>query len=134
MKYVDVDIAIVVKAGQVLICQRHPDGFLGGYWEFPGGKREAGETSAACAIREVKEEVGIDVRPVNEFDVIEHAYAHAQIRLHPHLCHHLTGDPRSSACQQIKWVPPLALRDYTFPPANDTLIEQVIRHLAPEPS
>ncbi len=129
MKYVDVDIAIVSKSGQVLICQRRSDAPLGDYWEFPGGKREAGETSAACAVREVREEVGIHVCPVRELEVIEYAYPDAQIRLHPHLCKHLSGDAHPFACQQVKWIDPLALWDYRFPPANDTLIEQVIEYL-----
>src|SRR5687767_14846178 len=67
MKQVDVVIGIVVRAGQVLICQRLPDAPLGGYWEFPGGKREPGETDHQCLARELLEETGVTATPTLAF-------------------------------------------------------------------
>ena len=129
MPRVDVDIAIVTRGPEVLICQRHADNTFGGCWEFPGGKREPGESAEACVVREVREEVGIAVRPRLALTVIEHDYPHARIRQHPFICDHLDGEPQLLACQDARWVTPLALRDYRFPPANEPLIEQAIEHL-----
>ena len=129
MKCVDVDIAVVIKDGSVLICKRRDDAPLGGFWEFPGGKREPEESAGACVVREVYEEVGIEVRPIRFLDVIEHAYPDVRVRLHPHLCEHIAGDARAIECQDVRWVEPAALRNYRFPPANDSLIERLIAEL-----
>ena len=130
MDRVDVDIAIIARDGQVLICRRRDDVPLAGFWEFPGGKRERGETAHACLVREVHEEVGIQVRPLRALPVIEHDYPNARVRLHPQLCQHLGGVPRPLGCQQVVWIAPASLRAYRFPPANARLIEQVIQELA----
>ena len=58
---IDVAAALVFRDGKLLITQRHPDAHLGGLWEFPGGKREPNETFEACLIRELREELGIEV-------------------------------------------------------------------------
>src|SRR5438094_906042 len=64
MKRIEVAIAVVVRDGRVLICRRRDDDpVLGGYWEFPGGKLEPGETIEQCLVRELEEEVSIAVRP-----------------------------------------------------------------------
>lgn len=125
----NVDIGIVIRSAQVLICQRQFDNTLGGYWEFPGGKRHPGETAEACVAREVLEEVGIRVKPVAALDPIDHDYPHGRIRLHPFFCEHLAGEPQLLACRDARWIHPLALRDYRFPPANEPLLEQAIRRL-----
>jgi mutator protein MutT len=136
MKQIDVAIAIVSRAGDVLVCQRRPDGPLGGYWEFPGGKREPGETIAACLVRELREELGVDVRPVALLTTIEHDYPHARVRLHPFVCVLEPGspDPRPIACQAAVWVEPPGLRGYRFPPANDALLDEAIAYFAEQRS
>lgn len=130
MKRVDVDIAIILRDGKVLICQRRAHDSFGGCWEFPGGKREPGETPEQCLARELAEELAVRAEPVEALDVIEHDYPAVQIRLHPHLCLHADGEPQLLACQDALWVDPPALRQYTFPPANERLIEQAIERLA----
>jgi mutator protein MutT len=129
MKRVDVDIAIITRGGKVLICQRKSDNTFGGCWEFPGGKREPGETAEQCLRRELDEELAVRARPIEALDVIEHDYPAARVRLHPYLCEHTAGEPQLLACQQAIWVDPPALRDYPFPPANEGLIEQAIERL-----
>ena len=122
----DVAIAILARDGSVLICQRPAGGSFAGYWEFPGGKCEPGETVIECLVREVREELAIDVRPVHPLRPIDHDYPRGSIRLHPYLCEHLGGEPQLLACQAAKWVRPQELRQHTFPPANDGLIEEAI--------
>lgn len=128
MNRIDAAIAIVTRNGNVLVCQRKSDDHLGGYWEFPGGKCEDGETLEQCLARELREEVNIDARPVARLTTIEHDYPHALVRLHPFLCEHQRGEPQLLECQAAKWIPPHELRHYHFPPANERLIEEVIRH------
>jgi mutator protein MutT len=127
----DVVIAIVTRADKVLICQR-PDGrSFAGYWEFPGGKREPGETLHACLEREVREELAIRIRPISALSTIDYDYPRGRIRLHPFVCEHEHGEPQLLACQAVLWVRPEELRRYEFPPANDELIEEVIACLPP---
>lgn len=123
---IDAAIAIVQREGRILICQRRHDAPLGGYWEFPGGKREPGESLEQCAARELFEEVAIRARMIRPLSVIEHDYPAARVRLHPFLCEHESGEAQLLACQDARWIVPEELRDYRFPPANETLIDEVI--------
>ena len=129
MKRVDVDIAVIARDGKVLICQRKAGATFGGVWEFPGGKREPGETPEQCLARELREELAIHVHPVERLEPIEHDYPNLHVRLHPHLCLHVEGEPRPIECQQAIWIAPPALRDYPFPPANEQLVERAIHRL-----
>jgi mutator protein MutT len=129
MKRVDAAIAIVTRGSHVLICQRKPDDTFGGLWEFPGGKQEDGETLEQCLARELREELNIAARPTVRLPPVEHDYPHVQIRLHPFICTHVSGEPELIECQQAKWIDPAALRDYEFPPANGPLIDRVVKHL-----
>jgi 8-oxo-dGTP diphosphatase/A/G-specific adenine glycosylase len=131
MKRIDAAIAIIVRPAdrRVLICQRKDDDSFGGYWEFPGGKQECDETLEQCLARELREELNISATPTEPLPPIEHDYPRAKVRLHPFLCTHESGEPQLIECQQALWIEPTSLRDYRFPPANEELIEQVIRRL-----
>ena len=127
----DVAIAVIVRGGKVLICQRPEGASFAGFWEFPGGKRESGETVVDCLRREVSEELCLRVEPVHALRTIDHDYPRGGIRLHPYIC--TTGDasPRLLASQDARWTDPRHLKQYRFPPANDTLMDEVIAYLAP---
>ena len=127
---IDAPIAIVVRDRLVLICQRKDDDALGGYWEFPGGKCELGETLEQCLARELREEIDITATPAQRLATIEHDYPDALVRLHPFVCRHVEGEPKLIECQDARWIEPAALRDYQFPPANETLLDEVIELLA----
>ena len=129
MKRIDAAIAIVTRAGKVLVCQRKDGDTFGGFWEFPGGKQEDGETLEQCLARELREELNISARPMRPFEPIVHDYPHVYLRLHPFLCEHEAGEPELLECQATRWINPAELRDYRFPPANEALIEQVIEFL-----
>jgi mutator protein MutT len=126
----DVAIAIITRAGKVLICQRPDGGSFAGYWEFPGGKREPDETVAQCLVREVHEELAIRVTPLHALRTVDHDYPRGRIRLHPYVCDHTDGEPQLLACQAAIWVDPPDLKRYQFPPANDRLIEEAVEYLA----
>ena len=68
--------------GRLLIAQRPLDGLLGGLWEFPGGKRESGESLPDCLQRELREELAIEVEVGDCLAVVEHAFTHFRITLH----------------------------------------------------
>jgi mutator protein MutT len=128
MTRIDAAIAIVTRGQKILVCQRKDDDTLGGFWEFPGGKCEAGETLEQCLARELREEVNIAATPIARLTTIEHDYPHALIRLHPFVCRHNDGEPQLLECQAACWIDPAELRDRRFPPANETLIEEVIAY------
>src|SRR5688572_28642835 len=71
---IQVSAGLIFRSGQLLITQRHADAHLGGLWEFPGGKREPGESFEQCLARELKEELGIEVVVGELFESVTHAY------------------------------------------------------------
>jgi mutator protein MutT len=121
---------LVTRDGKLLVCQRKDDDTLGGYWEFPGGKREEGESFHQCLARELREEINITARPIAQLTTIEHDYPHTLLRLHPFICQHESGEVEHLECQASCWIEPIELREYRFPPANETLIEEAIAWFA----
>jgi mutator protein MutT len=126
----DVAIAVIVRGGKVLVCQRPEGGSFAGYWEFPGGKREPGESVIDCLKREVHEELALRVEPVHALRPIDHDYPRGRIRLHPYVCTTDGAAPRLLACQAAEWIDPADLKRYRFPPANDALLDEAIAYLA----
>jgi mutator protein MutT len=129
MKRIDVVIGIVRNQNKVLVCRRRDEGHLGGFWEFPGGKLEAGETLEQCLKRELLEEVNLDVGQLSPLKVIEHDYPDRQVRLHPYLCEYLDGELKPIGCAEAVWIEPARLREVHFPDANRELVEFLIEHL-----
>jgi len=112
----------------VLIARRRPDAVLANFWELPGGKIEAGETPAQCLAREYDEELNVRVVVGQALPVIEFAYDHAHVRLHPFFCARATltdNEPCNLHVAEHRWVRAEELCDYQFPPANTTLIRRV---------
>jgi len=130
MNRIDVAIAIVRRQDKVLICRRRAGDRLGGYWEFPGGKREHDETPLQTLQRELREELGIEVAPRCQLPSVEYDYPDLRVRLLPFLCDHCSGEPVPIGCEQAIWIEVSELRDYQFPPANAMLLEQVVHALA----
>jgi mutator protein MutT len=130
MKRIDAAIGIVLKDGKILVCQRKDDDTFGGYWEFPGGKQEDGESLEQCLARELREELNIAARPTTPLDPIVHDYPEVLVRLHPFLCEHESGEPELLECQATRWIEPAELPNYRFPPANESLIEQILKSLS----
>lgn len=114
---------IIWKNGKLLIQQRLSEGLLGGLWEFPGGKVEAGESLQECVAREVREELGIAVRVGAELIAVDHAYSHFSITLHAFQCEFVSGRVKMVSAQKWKWVKPEELDNYAFPAANKKIIQ-----------
>ena len=103
----DVAAAVTIRRdGRVLVAQRNVEDMLGGLWEFPGGKREDGETLPQCLVREMHEELDVEVEVGELLAVVRHAYTHFRITLHAFLCRLAAGEPRCLDCAAFRWVTP----------------------------
>jgi A/G-specific adenine glycosylase len=107
---------------QILIDKRPQKGLLGGLWEFPGGKLEAGETVVECIRREIQEELGIEIEVGDRLITIDHAYTHFKVTLMVHQCRHLKGEPQPLECDEVRWVSLAEIDQYPFPKANVQII------------
>ncbi len=123
-------VGVISRRGKILIQQRLNEGLLGGLWEFPGGKVEAGESLAHCVARECREELGIDVRVGVKIISVDHAFSHFSITLHAFRCEYVSGRVKISSAQKYKWVAPRELEQYAFPAAN----KKIIAALLPPPT
>ena len=109
---------------RVLIAQRPAGKAMAGLWEFPGGKVQAGETPEAALVRELEEELGIEVclTCLAPFTFASHAYEQFHLLMPLYLCGRWEGEITPREGQQIKWVRASRLRDYPMPPADLPLI------------
>lgn len=127
MKVVEVAAGLIYREGRYLIARRGPGVHLAGFWEFPGGKREADETLEACLRRELFEELGIQIDVPIPFQVVRHEYAEKIVELHFFHCKIETGQAAAIDCAEIRWVWPHELGDFEFPPADRPIIEALRR-------
>lgn len=111
---------------QVLIALRPDDAMLGGLWEFPGGKQKEDEEIENTVIRELKEELGVDVAVTKPFMKLDHAYSHFKITLHAFLCELKNGKPSPNNSQKVRWVSIKELKNYPFPKANRRLTNKLL--------
>lgn len=121
--------AVIRRADAFLVTRRQRGVHLEGYWEFPGGKCDAGESFADCLRREMLEELDVDVRPGREILATEHAYPERIVELHFFECE-LLGDPRPLVGQDMRWVRQQDLLSLQFPPADGELLA-LLEHLLP---
>jgi mutator protein MutT len=113
------------QSGQILIDKRKVGGALGGLWEFPGGKIEVGETVADCIVREIREELAIEIAIGEHLISIEHTYPTFQITLIVHHCNYISGTPQPIESDEILWVEVSDLNKYEFPEANVAIIRAI---------
>jgi A/G-specific adenine glycosylase len=125
----DVTAAVIVRRGKVLIARRPEGKLLGGMWEFPGGKRERGESLKACLRREIKEELNVTVRVREKLLAVEHAFSHFRITLHVFRCDPPRGRPRAEAGAQVRSVRVRSLRRYPMGKADRRAADWIARNL-----
>jgi A/G-specific adenine glycosylase len=97
-----------------LIAQRPLDGLLGGLWEFPGGKREEGESLEAALVREIGEELGMVIEAGRFQTEVKHAYTHFRITLHAFHARHIGGEPQHIGVADHAWVTLADVDRYAF--------------------
>jgi len=119
-------VAVIRRGREFLIAQRNPDDTFGSFWEFPGGKKDEGETFEACVVREIREEIGIEIRAGRKLMEIRRKYNDKIIWLNFFLCSYVSGDPRPIECQNVRWVDVEKLKDFKFPPANNRVIRKLM--------
>ena len=120
---IQVAAALLAHEGRYLITQRKAGVHLGGFWEFPGGKRESDELLEDCLRRELREELGIETTPPVLFRVIRHDYPEKSVELHFFRCSIASGPPRPLGCADLRWVAPEELDQFPLPPADQPLVE-----------
>jgi mutator protein MutT len=125
MNIIEVAAGLVFRQGRLLITQRPAESHLGGLWEFPGGKREPGENFEQCLIRELREELAIEVSVGELIESIHHAYPEKIVRLNFYRCILLEGVPQPRGCADFKWIDSSQLRQFRFPPADERLLERI---------
>ena len=111
---VDVSLALIFRGDEFLVAKRPSRGLLGGLWELPGGKWEPGESEEAAVVREIREELGVEVAVGRAFPPVAHAYTHFSVRLHPFLCRLVHGQEPVSK-QPLQWIRRADIGRLAFP-------------------
>lgn len=117
-------VAIVDADGRILLAQRPAGKVMAGLWEFPGGKVKPGETPEDALIRELAEELGIDVTAscLAPFTFASHTYSDFHLLMPLYVCRKWSGIPVAREGQQLAWVRPARLGEYPMPPADAPLV------------
>lgn len=127
MTIIDVAAALVFRDGKLLLTQRNPGSHLGGLWEFPGGKREIHETFEECLLRELREELGIEVTVGPVLESITHSYPEKTVHLRFFRCSLVRNEPQALECAAFVWVSASELLQYSFPEADARLLDRLKR-------
>jgi mutator protein MutT len=123
--FIEVSAALIFRDGKLVITQRHAKAHLGGLWEFPGGKRESGESFEQCLVREIREELGVEISVGGLFEEIFHDYPEKSVHLKFFLCQILSGEPQPLDCAAVKWINRSGLPAHAFPAADAALLKQL---------
>ena len=119
-------LGVIERRGRLLICQRRAGDFLGGYWEFPGGKRRPGEFWTACLRRELREELGVTIAGLRPFLRLRHRYRDRAVIFQVFRCRIASGRPRPLQARRLRWVTLRQLARHRFPPANRELLGRLM--------
>jgi len=123
---IEVAAGLVFHGGRLLLTQRREGDHLGGLWEFPGGKREPGESMVECLRRELVEELGIEVEVVDCVEQVCHEYPEKVVSLAFFRCRLKAGVARPLGCAALAWVELEELNRYVFPAADARLLDRLL--------
>jgi 8-oxo-dGTP diphosphatase len=128
MKEIHVVAGIIYSPAkdQVLIAKRPDHLHQGGLWEFPGGKVDAGESASAALVRELMEEINIQVLEAEPFHQLSHKYPDKAVSLDFWAVNRFAGEPLGLEGQEVRWVNLGSLGDYAFPEANRAVVDLVL--------
>lgn len=123
LKQLNIAAGIIRNSGkEIFITQRDASSHMAGFWEFPGGKIEAGETPDQAVIRELQEEVGIEAKAPVLLKTLEHRFPDRIITLYFFLVEEWQGEPYGKEGQPKRWVKQSDLKAEEFPPANEAVV------------
>ena len=124
---IQVAAAVILEDDCYLITRRRSDTHCGDLWEFPGGKVLPGESLKACLVREIREELGIEIQVQELMETVLHSYPDLQVVLHFFRCVRLSGNPAALGCAVFHWVPAEKFSQYPFPEADALFLEKLKR-------
>jgi 8-oxo-dGTP diphosphatase len=123
---IHVAVGVIWADGKILITQRAKQAHQGGFWEFPGGKLEPGESVQSALRRELQEEVGILVQDSTPLIKIDYRYPDKRVILDVWHVHAFGGTAAPHEGQPMRWVAPQQLQEFAFPAANQAIIKAVM--------
>ena len=126
MQRIRVVAAVIERDGRYLITQRRPAAVLPLLWEFPGGRVEEGETDPQALARELLEEMGIEIAVGERAIQVHHVYSAYEIDFAVYRCALKQGEIRHGSVHDHRWVLPLELDQYQFPPADEKTLAQLL--------
>ncbi|SDK32476.1 (deoxy)nucleoside triphosphate pyrophosphohydrolase [Alkalibacterium thalassium] len=127
MKDIYVVGAIIVENGKILCAQRGNEKSLPNLWEFPGGKIEKGETPQAALLRELNEELMIEVEvSEKQFEFTKYEYDFGRVHLATFLCMLTKGRPKLTEHRQVRWLAPSELNKLDWAPADIPAVEKLM--------
>jgi 8-oxo-dGTP diphosphatase len=126
VKTIHVTAGVIIHEDKVLITRRAPNENFAGSWEFPGGKIEPNETPEDCLVREIKEELNIDVSIEKFCTEVTHDYGHMIVHLMTYYCTIIKGDIQISVHDQYKWVKINDLVKYDLLPADIPIVKKIM--------
>ncbi|MFP4373022.1 MAG: (deoxy)nucleoside triphosphate pyrophosphohydrolase [Spirochaetaceae bacterium] len=126
MKQLRVTAAVLERNGTYLLCRRHPNGELPGKWEFPGGKVEEGESEQECLVREIREELSLDVTPMRRLGVVEVELPAGHLSLVAYCADAGDGTPQVLDHEEIAWVAPDRLLTYDLASADVEIARWIV--------
>lgn len=115
---------LVDASGRALACLRPPGKHLADQWEFPGGKVEPGESPEAALIRELREELAVEVEILRPLSAVDWDYGRGPIRLIPFVCRIKNGEPKALDHAELRWVDPSSLHELHWAAADGPILQE----------
>jgi len=129
-KVIDVTCALIINSdSRILAAQRSAQMNLSLKWELPGGKIEPNETPEECLIREIKEELNIDIEIINSLTPNTHSYPTISIKLIPFICKHINGEIELKEHAQYRWLNTNELLDLDWADADIPILNDYLNYL-----
>jgi len=127
IKQLNISVGIIRNAQkEIFITQRDASSHMAGFWEFPGGKIESGETAEQALIRELQEEVGIDAAEPELIRTLQHTFPDRIVNLHFFLVQNWAGEPYGKEGQPKRWLAQSEIKQSDFPPANAEIVKALL--------